>query len=548
MPPPPGHEKPRPGGQFLTLLQRTWFTIQKMWRSPSKLLQCALIAGFVFALDLNLGPGVAAGVGYVVLVLMGFLFAGPRPTFILAGAGSVLTLIGMLFSDPLAITPNQLANLGLALLAIWVSALLIAREKRAAGEIGQGREEMEGRIEERTHALLLGVRERERALSRADAAHIQAEKLGTQLSDAIESMIDGVILFDAEDRFVLCNERQRTMFPPIAGCFRQGNNLESILRATAEHNLASMDAPEAEAWIAETLAAHRGPGGSVEQNLPDGRWILTRRFRTQNGGMLVIQADISERKRTEQRLHAAREQAMIANRAKSELLANMSHELRTPLNAIIGFAGVLGDETFGPLANDKQREYLKDIEQSGQHLLELINDILDVSAIEAGKLTLNQEDIDPRETIEAAIRLISPRALIGGIDLARDMVDDLPLVRADGRRLKQILLNLLSNAVKFSRQGGCVTLGARRDADGGIQFSITDTGIGMDQDGLALALAPFGQVDGSLAREYEGSGLGLPLSLALVEMHGGRLELESAPGEGTTARVHLPASRVIDQA
>lgn len=256
--------------------------------------------------------------------------------------------------------------------------------------------------------------------------------------------------------------------------------------------------------------------------------------------------DITQRKEDEIAVLSALEDADIANRAKSELLANMSHELRTPLNAIIGFSDSIKQETFGPLNNEKYQEYINDISDSGQHLLDLINDILDVSAIEARKLELYEEAIEIVELIKASVRLIEHRAESGKILLNINIESNLPKLYADKRRLKQILLNLLANAVKFTPSGGSVTLQASLEDDYSINFSIADTGIGMNKIELTKAMTQFGQVDREKATQHEGAGLGLPLTRGLVELHDGSLEITSEKNVGTTVVVRFPKERIVN--
>ena len=231
-------------------------------------------------------------------------------------------------------------------------------------------------------------------------------------------------------------------------------------------------------------------------------------------------------------------EAEAASRSKSQFLANMSHELRTPLNAIIGFSQVMRQELFGPLGHDKYREYMGDIGHSAEHLLDLINDILDVSAIEAGKLALDLAPVEVGTLMLACLRMIGARAEVGDIHLI-NRVGALPAVLADERRLKQVLLNIVANAVKFTRPGGTVTLTGLAEEDG-VTITIADTGIGMDQAGLAKALQPFGQIENPLQKSHEGTGLGLPLSVRLMELHGGRLSIASASGVGTTVTLRIP--------
>ncbi len=243
-------------------------------------------------------------------------------------------------------------------------------------------------------------------------------------------------------------------------------------------------------------------------------------------------------------LRGARDHAKTADRAKSEFLAAMSHELRTPLNAIIGFSEIIKNETFGPVGSLKYREYTSDIHGAGLHLLDLINDILDLAKIEAGKDELNEDNIDASEVIRSALKLVGQRANHGGIEIQLELPDQLPALRADERKLKQILVNLLSNAIKFTDAGGRVTLRAWCPLDTGHAFQIVDTGIGIAPEDISKALSRFGQVDGDLSRQFEGTGLGLPLTKALVEQHGGSLDLQSEVGVGTTVTVRFPVTRI----
>ncbi len=235
----------------------------------------------------------------------------------------------------------------------------------------------------------------------------------------------------------------------------------------------------------------------------------------------------------------------MASRTKSEFLATISHELRTPLNAIIGFSEVMKDELFGDIGQPRYRDYARDVHESGRHLLAVINDILDMAKIESGRLDLHEEPITLAALAADCIRLMRERAEQAGLRLALGSGPELPRVRADPIKLKQIILNLLSNAVKFTPSGGRIDLTAAATEDGGFALVVIDTGSGMRPEDIPLALQPFRQVDTVLSRRHSGTGLGLPLSKALVELHGGRLVIESRLGVGTTVSVLLPAARVI---
>jgi PAS domain S-box-containing protein len=255
-------------------------------------------------------------------------------------------------------------------------------------------------------------------------------------------------------------------------------------------------------------------------------------------------SDITELSAARGRLRQQNLELDAANRAKSEFLTNMSHELRTPLNAIIGFSEVLRDGLFGPLGSARYSDYAEDIHASGVHLLNIINDILDLSKIDAGKMELHESNIAVTELIEAVLPIVHGRAQAGGLSLGVALSEDLPRLLADPRAVKQILINLLSNAIKFTERGGRVTISASLDR-GTIALSVADTGIGIAENDLPSALSTFGQVDGSLDRKHEGTGLGLPLVVSLAELHGAVFKLDSTPGAGTTATVIFPSRRTL---
>ncbi|MCA1907660.1 MAG: PAS domain-containing sensor histidine kinase [Magnetospirillum sp.] len=320
----------------------------------------------------------------------------------------------------------------------------------------------------------------------------------------------------------------------------------------------SMGRPIPQQWlgvVAEVMQTKR----QVQAELPvAGKVLSLSLVPVAGGGYVNIYAgDVSDRVEVERQLALAneglerrvaertrdllwaKEQAELASRSKTEFLATISHELRTPLNAIIGFSEVMAGSMFGPLGNPRYQVYASDIVTSGRHLLAVINDILDVSKVEAGQMSLDLGQVDMAEVVDSAIRLVESRARGGQISLTTHVSENLPQLFGDRRRCLQILVNLLSNAVKFTPEGGKVTLSARRE-DKGITLEVRDTGIGMTEDEIALALEPFRQVDGSLSRQYEGTGLGLPLAKSMTELHGGALTIASAKGRGTTVSVWLP--------
>jgi two-component system cell cycle sensor histidine kinase PleC len=252
--------------------------------------------------------------------------------------------------------------------------------------------------------------------------------------------------------------------------------------------------------------------------------------------------EMTLRAQRERALKVAKIESDLANRAKSEFLANMSHELRTPLNAIIGFSGLIQHLAAQGLDSGKSVEYAGNIETAGRHLLNIVSDILDISKIENGSSSLDLEPHPIRDIVEASLLLVRARIEAKGQVLEVKLGRELPVLPVDQRRIKQILINLLSNAHKFTPERGKIIVEAKRTKEGGATISVADTGIGMSQDDLAVALKPFGQVKTTHLRAHEGTGLGLPIATALARQHGGELRVESEPGAGTTVTLTLVAA------
>lgn len=293
------------------------------------------------------------------------------------------------------------------------------------------------------------------------------------------------------------------------------------------------------------LTARRITEGKLNARVPPLRWSATTDMRELADGFNEMAQRIQD---DQQSLALALDHAQNADRAKTKFLANMSHELRTPLNAIIGFSQTMENQVMGPVGNERYQGYVVDIRRSGEHLLSIIHNILDLSKIESGKVEIEDDTVSITDLIDDAVNMLRIQANDARIDLSVMLEDDLPLFRGSAVKLKQILVNLLSNAVKYTVADGSVTVTAARDYGGGVAISIEDTGIGMSSQDLAVALIPFGRVAGGAAQAAGGTGLGLPLAKRLAELHGGRLVIKSDEGAGTTVILHLPAARTLDDA
>ncbi len=293
------------------------------------------------------------------------------------------------------------------------------------------------------------------------------------------------------------------------------------------------------------IVAVEKQGGEIPLFVTIGRIYAGANRRHGKTSYCAVIRDITQWKRTEVELRSAKEQAERANAQKSEFLANISHELRTPLNAIIGFSEVMKTEKFGTISNDRYRGYVTDIHSSGEHLLSLINDLLDLSKVEAGKLELNFTSVDLSDIIQQCIGIIQEHATRERIIIRTSVADGLPNVVADQRSMRQILLNLLSNAVKFTDKGGQVIVSAVMDEDGQVKLLVKDTGVGMSADELVQAMEPFQRVERTQRSEKPGTGLGLPLTKALAEANRASFEIESEPGRGTRVQITFPTTRVL---
>ena len=395
----------------------------------------------------------------------------------------------------------------------------------------------------------------------ADRLNQEAE---IRLKDAIEAISEAFVLWDADNRLVVCNSKYQQFHSLPAHVCQPQTPYEELARAAREPLVRQRMA---------LAGAELGEGQTFEVQLEDGRWLQINERRTKDGGFVSVGTDITALKRNEEKLRESERELMntvrdlqksrltleqqsqrladlaekysrektraeAANRSKSEFLANMSHELRTPLNAIIGFSEVMEQQIFGPITTPKYVDYARDIHRSGQYLLDVINDILDMSKIEAGRIKLEVARFDLVAMIEDALRMIAPRALEGGVKIARAVPASLDIT-ADRRALKQVLINILANGVKFTPEGGQVRV-AVRGLRGATEIAISDTGIGIEASELPKLGRPFEQVENQFTKTRSGSGLGLAISKSLVELHDGTIEIDSEPGRGTTVTILIP--------
>ncbi|HJU16252.1 MAG TPA: ATP-binding protein [Stellaceae bacterium] len=356
--------------------------------------------------------------------------------------------------------------------------------------------------------------------------------------DAVPAMIAAT---DRNGRYIVANGRFAALFG-VAPDRLLGKRPDEIRDDAFSRHLMECDA---------RLLAGGALPASFEEEIVDGggqpRLLLTTKTAFRDGAgetMMVVTAalDVTERRKAERDLIAAKELAEVANHSKTEFLANMSHELRTPLNAIIGFSQLMAGEMLGPMATPKYVDYARDIAASGEHLLGIINDILDVSKLEAGKLDLVEEPIDFEQIFRDLLRLVEEKARAGGVSIETRLQPGLPRLIADSRKVKQILLNLVTNAIKFSHPGGAVEIAVRTRA-GAVVIVIADHGIGMDARELQVAVSRFGQVASAWSRKHPGTGLGLPLAIGLTELHGGSLAIRSSKGLGTAVTLTFPRER-----
>ncbi len=381
--------------------------------------------------------------------------------------------------------------------------------------------------------------------SERDAAQHMRDAL--ILKESIQEFPGPVAVYDDEDRLIACNELYRWVH---GAAFEKVQKKVGARRITYEDLVREsakdvVPPEEFEAHVADRIRAQREANSTpVDRFYPNRGWFRITKVRTPSGAVVGFATDITELKEKSVALEEARAAAESANIAKSAFLANMSHELRTPLNAIIGLSEALLTGVLGDLSDDKRKNYLKDIHTSGNHLLALISDLLDLAKVEAGKMELEPEEFDLKGLIGECLAMMAPIADGNGITLAPDLPRDELLVMADRRKIKQALLNILSNAVKYSEPGGSVYLSLLHGEER-LEMKVRDEGIGIDMDQLDYVFEPFGRLRSTFTAMPEGAGLGLPIARRLMELHGGDITIESNPGVGTTVTLFLPSSGVI---
>ena len=367
-----------------------------------------------------------------------------------------------------------------------------------------------------------------------------------RLTDAIESISEGFSLYDANDKLIVCNSRYKNLFASHVDVMEPGTTFEKIVRSAIERGQIDEAKVDPEAWLAERIAQHRAVSSTHVQHRQDGRWIQVSERKTADGGVVATYADITEMKQREAELAAARDAADEANRTKSNFLANMSHELRTPLNAIIGYSEILQEDA-ADKGDNEPIEDLQKIESAGRHLLGLINNILDLSKIEAGKMDIFIEPIDIQALINEVVSIVKPLTVKSENVVEIICPADIGSFRSDQTKLKQCLLNLLSNASKFTTKG-TLTLTVAREGASQVCFGVSDTGIGMTQEQLSRLFQAFSQADSSTTKRFGGTGLGLAITKHFCTMLGGDVTVASTPGKGSTFTIRLPDKGVAPAA
>lgn len=460
----------------------------------------ASIAGLVLFFDLMMPLGVAGGVPYVALVMMGLWFPKREHVFHLAVIATALTLLGYAFSPEGGLSWVVFSNRMLAIFAIWVTAVLIYNRMKLVAD--------------------------QNKLAHA----VEQCSVGIVITD-----VDGIIEYVNPKTLAMSGYEESEVIGQTSSIFKSGK----VPLATYQ-NL----------W--NTIQSGERWQGEIVNKAKDGKFYWENVSISpmldnigEISGFIAIKEDITDRKRTETELFTATQQAEAANEAKSIFMTSMSHELRTPLNAILGFSETMKLQILGPLGSERYLVYAGDIHDSAEHLRQLIDDILDLSKVESGKQNIRDQEISVPDLVHTCLSLIGVMAAKSEITIDEDIEDGMPPLRADDRIVRQIILNLLSNAVKFTPKYGRVLFRAFIVEDASMVMEIIDNGIGISKEDHEKVFSAFGQVGDDLTHTPKGTGLGLPLSRRLMELHGGQLHLDSQLGTGTTVRLRFPPERLI---
>lgn len=599
----------------------------------------AALTALIFMFDILIPLGVAGGVPYVAVVLLGTWFPKRWHVAPLAIITSGMVVLGYYISPAGGIEWMVLFNRALALFAIWVCALLMFMWKNTQSDLQTAKDNLEVQVDARTRELRLvtdtlpvliihytpdekilfanktarqwlelgnddvtgktvaqcttaeAYENLKPRLDKAMAGKAQFFETRLLYRDGVECDIEGSMVPDIDadgvvrggislsmdvserkdsDRALAASElKYRSIFEAAhVGIIRtqltdgkvidvNDRNATMLGYKDGEDLMENYDPDahwtsreERNLWITEGLADDFKGHRELSLVRKDGStvWLRTSAtFHPSINCVDVVSIDITEAKLQQAATIAAREEAQSANRAKSEFLAHFSHELRTPLNAVIGFSELMQQEVFGPMGDPQYREYADDIHKSGEHLLALINDILDLARIESGKQERDEQVFDASEIAEDCARLLHGRAAAKGVEIELQLADEPPQIKADERQLRQILLNLLTNAVKFTRKDTVITVETEVCTRGDYHFRVSDHGEGMSAEDIVRVQEPFIRLDDAHTSSEEGTGLGLAITKSLIESHGGCLRLASEVGVGTTATVSFPRERVIDQ-
>jgi PAS domain S-box-containing protein len=465
-------------------------------------------------------------------------------TILLAVAGVALIRLrgqrtGMMWLYQLALGSFATSAFAFLLTTAWTHLWWLAHAVFAAGFLALAYGVAQALLTTRSVTAVYSREQMAAKLAATEAVAAESRAAERRLKALLETSPIGIAVSGQDGKLVFCNCRQADMLGLSLSEMVGRDERDLFVDASVRDRAAGLAYQSGQPVTAE--AAHDRRDGTRQWSAVT--WTPVT-FEGQPA-LVAWTVDITDRRRAATALEQAKHAAELANRSKTEFLAAMSHELRTPLNAINGFAEVMTAEILGPMGNARYAEYARHILDSGQHLANLINDVLDVSAIEAGQLSLRESEIDLAKVIEATRVMVADRVRDGELKLTVAVAERLPHLIGDERRLKQILVNLLSNAVKFTPARGQISVTAGLDMGGGVTIKVTDTGIGIKIEDREKALAPFSQVDSALERRFEGLGLGLSMAMRLTELHGGSLALDSEPGKGTVVTLRFPERRSL---